>query len=97
MNQHWRNLARWGRLALAVLLVVSLTVIVVHWHQDARGQDCGLCNAQQMPSLLGSVGNLLIVPVSQEWITPVREVIPVYSEVVRLQRGRAPPQALLSL
>ena len=84
-------------MALSVLLVVSLTIIVVHWHQDARGPDCGLCNVQQMSSLVSSAGSLLIVPVSREWITPVREVTPVYSEIVLVRQGRAPPQAFVSV
>jgi hypothetical protein len=96
MNQRCCNLNRLGRLVLSLLLVASLTVILTHWHQGARGQDCGLCSIQEMPRLLDSVGSLLVVPATQEWTALACDVTPVYSESVDVHQGRAPPQALAS-
>jgi hypothetical protein len=94
MNRHWRT---FGRAALALLFVASLTIVLVHWHRDSRGQDCGLCTVLHMPTLQGPAGNLLPVPTAQEWMDVVVEVTPIYSGVVLLQRGRAPPQVFFSL
>jgi hypothetical protein len=89
MNGHWRT---FSRAALALLLVASLTVVLVHWHRDSRGQDCGLCSVQHMPTLQSPAGNLLSVPTTREWMDVVDESNPPFSGVVLLQHGRAPPR-----
>jgi hypothetical protein len=94
MNRYWRT---YGRAALALLLVVSLTVIVIHWHRDSRGQECGLCTVQQMPTLQSPTGNVLIGPTTQEWAGVFSKPAFVYSQVVLLESGRAPPQVYISL
>jgi len=90
-----RNWRTYGRAALALLLVASLTIVLVHWHRDSRGPDCGLCTAQHMPTLQSPAGNLLIVPVAPEWLDVADEAAPTYSGVVLLQLGRAPPQVFV--
>ena len=89
MNPYWRT---FGRAALALLLVASLTIIVIHWHRDSRGQDCGLCTVQQMPTLQSPSGNVVEAPITREWAGPVVQPVSLHSEVVLLKSGRAPPQ-----
>ena len=91
MNQYWRT---YGRAALALLLVASLTIIVIHWHRDSRGQDCGLCTVQQMPTLQSPSGNVLVAPITREWAGVDIQPDSLHSEVVLLQSGRAPPRIL---
>jgi hypothetical protein len=91
---HWRT---YRRAALALLLVASLTVIVIHWHRDSRGQECGLCTVQQMPTVQSPTGNVLIVPTTEEWARVFTRPASVHSGVVLLESGRAPPQVFLSL
>jgi hypothetical protein len=94
MNQHWRTL---GRAALALVLVASLTFVLVHWHRDSRGQDCGICNVQHMPTLQTPTGNILVIPANQEWKDFVFEIAPSYPGFVPTQPGRAPPVAFVSI
>jgi hypothetical protein len=93
MNHYWRT---YGRAALALLLVASLTIIVIHWHRDSRGQDCGLCAVQHMPTLQSPDGNILVPPTIQEWADLLTEVALIYSGIVLLESGRAPPQVFAS-
>ena len=88
MNQYWRT---YGRAALALLLVASLTIIVIHWHRDSRGQDCGLCTVQQMPTLQSPAGNVVVAPITQEWAGIAYKSAPILTRVTLLQSGRAPP------
>jgi len=94
MNRHWRT---FGRAALALVLVASLTLIFVHWHRDSRGQDCGLCNVQHMPTLQSPTGNVLVIPTNQERTDFVYEITPVFFGLIPAQPGRAPPQAFVSI
>jgi hypothetical protein len=94
MNPNWRN---WARVALCFVLVASLTVIASHWHRDSRGQDCGLCSVQQMPSLQTPSGNLIVVFTTPEWIATEDVVLPHESGVVLSSHGRAPPRPFVSL
>jgi len=94
MTRHWRI---YGRAALALLLVASLALVFAHWHRDSRGQECGLCNVQQMPTLQAPTGNLLPAPTNLEWNQDSVSNIPVYFGFVIPQQGRAPPKALLSV
>jgi len=86
---NWRT---WGRTAFALLLVASLSLILVHWHLDSRGQDCGVCHAQQMPRLENATKVLAPVPPTQEWIERTAQAANFHSGFVPTQPGRAPPQ-----
>jgi hypothetical protein len=94
MNHYWRT---YGRAALALLLVASLTIIVIHWHRDSRGQDCGLCAAQHLPTLQSPAGKVLVAPTTQEWVDFLLEVTLIHSGIVLFESGRAPPQVFISL
>jgi hypothetical protein len=94
MNRHWRP---FGRAALALLVVASLMIVVVHWHRDSRGLDCGLCAVQHMPTLQSPTGNLLIVPTTLGWMDVTDKVASIYSGAVLLYRGRAPPSVFFSI
>jgi hypothetical protein len=94
MNQHWRT---FGRAALALVLVACLTFVLVHWHRDSRGQDCGLCSVQHMPTLQTSTANILVIPANQKRTELVYEIVPPYSGFVPVLPGRAPPQAFVSI
>jgi hypothetical protein len=94
MNRHWRT---YGRAALALLLAASLLVVFAHWHRDSRGQDCGLCNVQHMPTLQSPAGNILIVPTNQDWIDFISEINSASFGFTPVQSGRAPPQTSFPL
>jgi hypothetical protein len=94
MNQHWRTL---GRAALALVLVASLTVVLAHWHRDSRGQDCGICSVQQMPTLQSPTGNILSIPVHHERVDFTHEIAAIDSGFTLTQLGRAPPQVFVSI
>jgi len=94
MNQYWRT---YGRAALALLLVASLTIIVIHWHRDSRGQDCGVCTVQHMPALQSPTGNIVAVPATREWAGSQYEPVPTRTGVVLRESGRAPPRTFVSL
>src|SRR5262245_13793562 len=50
MVPRWQTI---GRMVVASLLVVSLTLLVVHSHHGPNGEDCRLCYVQKMPGLHG--------------------------------------------
>lgn len=89
MSKNWRT---FGRAALALVLVTSLTIVLAHWHRDSRGQDCGLCSTRHMPTLESPTGNTLVVPPAREWTDLSDEIVTVYSAFTPTQPGRAPPQ-----
>ena len=82
------------RSTIAILLLFSLTIVTVHWHDDKQGQDCGLCYAHQMPGLQGTDVPLLAIPESAEPHAPVSEQILVSNAFVPSHPGRAPPRSL---
>jgi hypothetical protein len=94
MNRHWRT---FGRAALALVLVASLTFVLVHWHRDSRGQDCGLCSVQHMPTLQTPTGNIFVIPANRERTDFIHEIVPTYSGFIPVLPGRAPPQAFVSI
>jgi hypothetical protein len=82
---------------VALLLVASLSLILVHWHRDSRGQDCGLCSVQQMPGLGHVSSEFSFVPAPEEWAEALDSGDPVPSGFVSVLPGRAPPSADFSL
>jgi hypothetical protein len=94
MSKNWRT---FGRAALALVLVASLTIVLAHWHRDSRGQDCGLCSTRHMPTLESSTGNTLFVPTSPEWTDFTYEIATPHSTFSPIQPGRAPPQVFVSI
>ena len=94
MSKNWRT---FGRAALALVLVASLTVVLAHWHQDSRGPDCGLCSTRHMPTLESPTGNIPEPPTSPEWTDFITEIATVYSAFTPTRQGRAPPQVFISI
>jgi hypothetical protein len=94
MTKYWRTL---GRAALALVLVASLTVVLAHWHLDSRGQDCGVCSAQHMPTLQNPTGNILFIPVDHQFVDFSHEITTIDSGFIPTQQGRAPPQVFVSI
>ena len=82
------------RSTIALLLLLSLTVVTVHWHDDKQGRDCGLCYAHQMPGLQGTDVPLLTFPGVSERRSPVSEQVLVSHAFVPSHPGRAPPRSL---
>jgi hypothetical protein len=85
------------RSTIAILLLLSLSVVTVHWHDDKQGQDCGLCYAHQMPGLQGTDTPLLAVPGISERRSAVSEQVLVSTAFVPSHPGRAPPRSLSSI
>ena len=88
MHQRWIPLLR---SSIAIIVILSLSLVLVHWHEDKAGQDCGLCAAQQMPGLQGSAAVLLAAPILHEWRFITRDNAQESSKATRLHFGRAPP------
>jgi len=85
------------RSTIAILLLISLTVVMVHWHDDKQGQDCGLCYAHQMTGLQSTDAPLLYVPEVAEGRAAVSEQVLVSNAFVPSHPGRAPPRSLSSI
>jgi hypothetical protein len=94
MSRNWRN---FGRVAVALVLVASLTIVLAHWHRDSRGQDCGLCSTRHMPKLESPTGDTLVVPVNPEWTDFSDEIATPHTPFTPIQQGRAPPQVFVSI
>jgi hypothetical protein len=88
MLQRWIPLLR---SSIAIIVILSLSTVLVHWHEDKAGQDCGLCAAQQMPGLHGSTGVLLAAPILHEWRYVTRDNAPESTITPLSHFGRAPP------
>jgi len=82
------------RSTIAILVLLSLSLVTVHWHDDKQGQDCGLCYAHQMPGLQGTDTPLIAVPEISEWRSAVSEQVLVSNAFVPSHPGRAPPRSL---
>ena len=91
---HWRT---FGRMALSIVLVASLTFILVHWHSTTRGQDCGICSVHHIPAVLSAHELLLVVPLTPERIDTFELVPAIYSAITAGLHDRAPPQVFSSL
>jgi hypothetical protein len=91
MSQRTQTLLRGS---IAILLLFSLAVVLVHWHDDRPGQDCGLCYAHQMPGLQSATSPMLGVPEASESRLTDTEQILVSSAFVPSHPGRAPPRSL---
>jgi hypothetical protein len=94
MSKNWRT---FGRAALALVLVASLTIVLAHWHLDSRGQDCGLCSTRHMSMLETPTGNTFFIPAAQVWADFPDEIVPLHSGFTPIQQGRAPPQVFVSI
>ena len=90
MNRRWHSF----RAGLAILLVLSLSLVLIHWHQETPGQDCGLCAAQQMPGIQSTTTNLLALPAIYGWRAVAQEPSLESNAFVPAHPGRAPPQSL---
>ena len=88
MLQRWIPLLR---SSIAIIVILSLSTVLVHWHEDKAGQDCGLCAAQQMPGLHGSTGVLPAIPTLHEWRHVTRDNAPESAITPLSHLGRAPP------
>ena len=94
MHPHWRQILRGS---ITILVLVSLSLVFVHWHEDKPGQDCGLCYAHQMPGLENAADPLLSVPQLAEWRFAVPAEILESSAFVTAHPGRAPPRLFSSI
>jgi hypothetical protein len=88
MLQRWIPLLR---SSIAIIVLLSLSTVLVHWHEDKAGQDCGLCAAQQMPGLQSTTGALLAVPTMHEWRYVTQVNAEESADTTLLHFGRAPP------
>jgi hypothetical protein len=77
----------------AILLAVSLSTILVHWHQDSRGQDCNLCHVQEMSGIQSPQADLLAAPTADKWTSIVHELVYNDGVILAAPHGRAPPVA----
>jgi hypothetical protein len=82
---------------IAVLLILGLSLVLVHWHPEKSGQDCGLCVAHQMPGLQSSAVPFVESPGVYEWYAVLSEQILISSAFVPSHAGRAPPSPFSAL
>jgi hypothetical protein len=94
MSLHWRA---YSRVFFAIVLVLSLASVLVHWHPEVRGQDCGLCHVQQMPGLKATTENPVGAPLSRPAVYSVPQTFSNYNTSVVVHSGRAPPASIFSL
>jgi hypothetical protein len=87
MNRRWLPF----RAALAILVVLSLSLVLIHWHQDSPGQDCGLCATQHMPTLQSTPQGVATEPVVFEWWHSTESPASESSAFLPAHPGRAPP------
>lgn len=85
--------AQFLRGCFAILLILGLMLVLVHWHQDRAGQDCGLCYAHQLAGLQVSAEHGLTAPNVSQWRSSVRERISESDAFAPAHPGRAPPVA----
>lgn len=88
MHQRWIPLLR---ISIAILVILSLSTVLVHWHEDKAGQDCGLCAAQQMPGMQSATGVLLVGPALHEWRFVAQDNAQESAIITLVHFGRAPP------
>ena len=91
MLRRWLPLLR---SSIAILVVLSLAIVLVHWHEDKAGQDCGLCAAHQMPGLQSATGILFGSPTMHEWRYLMLEQTQDAVSISLSHAGRAPPAVL---
>ena len=87
MSRRWFSI----RALAAVLLVLSLSLVMIHWHQEGTGQDCGLCAAHQMPGLEGTAQAAPATPQVVELRPHAGPVQFESNAFVPAHPGRAPP------
>ena len=89
-----RGSQRLLRSSIAILVLFSMAFVLVHWHEEKPGQDCGLCYAHQMPGLQDAKAPLLAGPGAYEWRSAASEQVLVSHAFVPSHPGRAPPLSL---
>jgi len=94
MTRPW---ARLLRISLAVFLVLSVCLVLVHWHTERASQDCGICAAHHMPGLQSSAAPTLSAPGFYAGSARTLDSISVAQTFVSSHSGRAPPAFLSSL
>jgi hypothetical protein len=94
MSRRWIPVLR---SSIAILVLLSLSFVLVHWHPEKSNQDCGLCYAHQMPGLQGSGHFLVAAPNLYEWRLISSAPILESRAFVPAHPGRAPPQSLSSI
>jgi hypothetical protein len=94
MDRRWLPVLR---SSVAVLVLLSLSFVLVHWHPDKSSQDCGLCYAHQMPGLQIAGHSLVTGPNLYVW--RLTSCAPVFDShaFVPAHPGRAPPRSLSSI
>jgi len=93
MTRRWFHL----RALTALVLLLSLSVIMIHWHQEGAGQDCGLCYTHQMPGLRTESHAPVIAPRVLEWRFLSAEPASESQAFVPAHPGRAPPRSFSSI
>jgi len=94
MVRRWNPLLR---SSIAILIVLGLSLVLVHWHPEKAGQECGLCTAHQMPGLQSTTVLLLATPGISEWRPRAIEQLIVFSVSIPSHAERAPPRSLSSI
>ncbi len=79
------------RALVAVVLLISLSLVMIHWHQEGAGQDCGLCAAQHMPGLQSATQSITALPQVLEWRHSTEAPSPEFTAFLPAHPGRAPP------
>ena len=82
---------------MALLLLLSLSLVLIHQHPDGAGKDCGLCDVQRTPGLHSTSEHLLATPALYEWRSAAEEPSLESSSFVPTHRGRAPPRSFSSI
>ena len=93
MTRPW---ARLLRISLAVFLVMSVCLVLVHWHIERANQDCGICAAHHMPGLQSSAAPIISAPDSYAGNARTVDLASVVQTFVPSHPGRAPPASSLS-
>jgi len=94
MSRRWLPVLR---SSVAILLLLSLSFVLVHWHPDKSSQDCGLCYAHQMPGLQSAGHYLIAAP--NLYVSRLTLSVPVFDSnaYVPAHPGRAPPRSLSAI
>jgi hypothetical protein len=87
MSRRWFSI----RAIAAVLLILSLSLVMIHWHQEGAGQDCGLCATHQMAGLEGTAQVAPAAPQRIEWRYHTESASSESSAFIPAHPGRAPP------
>jgi hypothetical protein len=94
MSRRWLPVLR---SSVAILVLLSLSFVLVHWHPEKSSQNCGLCYAHQMPGLQSAGHSLISAPNLDGWRIPLTAPVFDSNAFVPGHPGRAPPRSLSTI